>query len=596
MSVARAVGDADPRVITTTLERLRLGLSVEVVGIVLGLALSNSMGISLPAPVLVVNIVALTSALGMLFADRRGLLPARYAHAISMVAWLLAPVTTLTSLVATQQANLVFMVMIELALAGIMQNSLRYLVSSTAVVVAAYAAISLQHITPDTPIQVASVGGLTIATWLVGRGIRRAMDSALVREDQQAETAAQLKRELEERLRAEADRTRAEEEREGLRDQFVHAQRMEAVGTLAAGLAHDMNNIIAGILGLAEVAAGETTEPTVREDLQAIAREAGRAGELTRGLLAFSRRGQYRRAPINLEAVVNELEPLLTRMFSREVTLERRGGADVVIDADAAQLSQAIVNLCINAVDAMDGHGALTITTGVVVHGQAEATRHDLPAGTYATLTVRDTGRGMTDEVRKRIFDPFFTTKPSGQGTGLGLAMVYGTVRGHGGAIEVISAPGEGSSFVLHLPLSTSAVVAQTMTPRESGRVKLPARLALVVDDEPIVRAVTTRILRQMGLSVVGASDGAEALEVFAARGEEIAIIVLDMSMPVMSGAECLLAIRAKSRVPVVIASGFANERETQGLLALGNTVFLEKPFTLDQMRGQVQRLLDLVD
>jgi CheY-like chemotaxis protein len=171
--------------------------------------------------------------------------------------------------------------------------------------------------------------------------------------------------------------------------------------------------------------------------------------------------------------------------------------------------------------------------------------------------------------------------------------MVYGTVRGHGGMIEVESAPDQGSAFTIYLPASTSAVVARPISSRDSNRIRVPSRLALVVDDEPTVRAIATRILRHMGLSVVGASDGAEALEVFAARRDEISIVVLDMSMPVMGGAECLREIRRTSRVPVVIASGFANESETQNLLAQGNTVFLEKPYSVEQMRGQVQRLLE---
>ncbi len=584
--MAGGVADSDPRVIATTLEHVRLGVSIEAVGIALGLLLSEPMGIPLPGVMIAINLGALAVAIGTFIASHRDRLPRRLVHPISMCVWLLAPLTTLSAMVVTHQPTLVYMVMIELALAGIMQMSLPYLVASTTCVVGAFIAISAQHVTPELGIQIATLGGLTVATWFVGRGIRRSMDSAIMREDLQTATAAQLQRELEERRRA-------EEEREGIRDQFVHAQRMEAVGTLAAGLAHDMNNIIGGILGLAEVAAEESSEPSVRADLAAIAREAIRAGELTRGLLAFARRGQYRRAPIDVEAVINEVEPLLSRMFGSSIILERRGGADVVIDADMAQLGQAVVNLCINGVDAMAGKGTLTLTTGVAVYDQADAARRGLTEGSYATISVRDTGRGMTEEVRKQIFEPFFTTKPVGQGTGLGLAMVYGTVRGHGGVIDVESTPDRGSAFTLHLPVSTSAVVARTISARDSARVRIPARLALVVDDEPMIRATATRILRQMGLSVVGASDGAEALEVFAARKDEISIVVLDMSMPVMGGAECLREIRRKSRVPVVIASGYANESETQGLLAQGNTVFLEKPYSVEQMRVQVQRLLD---
>jgi signal transduction histidine kinase/ActR/RegA family two-component response regulator len=579
--------DDDPRIVATTLDRLRLALPLQVTGITVGLAISPWCDLPLKPTILTINALVLAVALAMGVALRRGAITGRHIHWAAAVVWLLAPATTMTSLVATGKHVLVFPLMIEMAFAGIMQPSLRHLLGSTGIVLVGYLAVELQHGDDETAMRLASLTGLAVTTWLVGRATRRALDFAIRRDDQLVATAVLLQRELEERKRSDA-------ERERLRHQFVHAQRMEAVGTLAAGLAHDMNNILAGILGISEIAAEDATDERARVDFSAISREAVRAAELTRGLLAFSHRGQYRRTQVRLEGIVDEVEPLLSRMFANHITLERRGGADVLVDVDAAQVSQAIVNLCINGADAMSGRGTLTLTTGIATLDAAGAARHQVPEGSYAVLSVRDSGRGMDDETKLRIFEPFFTTKEVGKGTGLGLAMVWGTIRGHGGNVEVESAAGAGATFSIYLPIAASAVTALTKPLRATTQPsRVSPRLALVVDDEPLVRAITTRILRQMGLSVVGAGDGAEALEVFAVRRDEISVVILDMSMPVMNGADCFRALRRESNVPIVIASGFANEVETQNLLSQGHTVFLEKPFGVDQLRGHIERLLD---
>ncbi len=602
MGKSRRVEDDDPRIVATTFDRMRLGIFIQLVGICLGLFSSEAMGIPLPAPILGLNLLALACTLGALAAFHRRWIPSGNVHAVVALVWILAPITTLSSLVVTEAPNLVFPLVIEIALAAVVQVSWRYFVATTASVVIAYAALAFRHPHPDTLIHVASVAGVTVCLWLLQRQLRRSMNAAILREDVHAATAASLERELVERSRAEdqrriADELRqcAEEERERLRDQFVHAQRMDAVGTLAAGLAHDMNNIIGGILGVAQIGEEETTDPASRADFAAIASQAMRAGELTRSLLAYSRRGQYRRAPVGIDTVVDEVEPLLARMFGNQVSVERRGGADAVVDADAAQLGQALVNLCINGADAMERHGQLTLSTGVARMDQAAATRLSIAPGPFAMISVRDEGCGMTPAIQKQIFEPFFTTKEIGKGTGLGLAMVWGTVQGHGGAIEVRSSPGAGTTFTLFLPIINEVAIARSVpATRESGRLRGPMKLALVVDDEPAIRAVATRTLRQMGLSVIGAGDGAEALDVFDARRDEISVVVLDMAMPVMGGADCFRELRKRSGVPIMIASGYANEIETQGLLALGNAAFLEKPFSVDALRRHVERMLVL--
>lgn len=215
----------------------------------------------------------------------------------------------------------------------------------------------------------------------------------------------------------------------------------------------------------------------------------------------------------------------------------------------------------------------------------------ELPRGRrWACLSVRDTGRGMDEATRLRVFEPFFTTKPVGQGTGLGLAMVFGTVQGHDGAIEVDSTLGVGTTFRIYLPVVDS-VPERPPARTESGRFRRHG-VAMVVDDEPMIRAVTSRILTRMGLDVISAGNGAEALALFERQGGEIAIVVLDMSMPVMSGPECFRRLRERSRVPILLVSGFAADRQAQELLTSTATGFLDKPFTAAELGEHVERIL----
>ena len=340
-----------------------------------------------------------------------------------------------------------------------------------------------------------------------------------------AETArVDLVHELDERKHAQA-------EAEKLRDQFVHAQRMDAVGTLAAGLAHDMNNILGGILAFAEVLHSEATDKEVKADLARIRTEAERGAALTRSLLAFSRRGQYRKRSMLLHSVLDDMSPLLSRTLGKHVMLERTDGPPTIIEGDSAQLGQVLLNLCLNAADAMNGRGVVKIYTNEIDLAPDEV--EGLPGGRYGMLSIVDTGCGMDAETKKRIFEPFFTTKPIGKGTGLGLAMVFGAVEAHGGGITVESEPGQGTTMTIYLPAAETMPALPASEPIVKPRSK---GVVLVVDDEPVVRTATARLVDGLGLDAITAADGEEAVDIYKHRQSEIVLVLLDMVMPKMAG------------------------------------------------------------
>jgi len=394
-----------------------------------------------------------------------------------------------------------------------------------------------------------------------------------------ATTAEELKRELVERTRLEG--------------QLLHAQRMEAVGTLAAGLAHDMNNVLASITSFAGLLDGEVQTPRGQADLDQIVAQSMRGAELTRGLLAFSRGGKYRKEAIRIDDIVLEVLPILERTLPRSIDIRHRleGGA-VCLEGDPVQLGQSLVNLGINAAEAMNGQGTLTISTDVVTLDDASAEAAGLPPARYARFEVSDTGAGMDDATRQRVFEPFFTTKPAGKGTGLGLSTVWGIVKSHDGAVSVVSRLGAGSTFSILLPVSAATaptrsipIVPRSDTLRRVGTV-------LVTDDEPAVRAGHVRILERMGLTAIEAENGEEALRQLRAHPTSIDLVILDMGMPVMGGAECFRRIRELSEVPVLIATGYAVDAEVQALIARGATL-IEKPFPARDLIREVARLLD---
>ncbi|MFZ5786199.1 MAG: hybrid sensor histidine kinase/response regulator, partial [Acidobacteriota bacterium] len=383
----------------------------------------------------------------------------------------------------------------------------------------------------------------------------------------------------------------AELEKRRLEDQLREAQKMEAIGQLAGGVAHDMNNILGTVLGLASVLQVELAgDDSVAAELQAIVAACKKGRDLTRDLLGFARRGKYRRQRVALNELAAEVKLLLERTVSKmiEIRTDLEPSLDD-IEGDPGQLNQALMNICLNAVDAIRGDGAITIRTRNL---DRAAPGPEIGSGPHVELSVIDTGVGLDPETLDHVFEPFFTTKPPGKGTGLGLAMVYGTVRNHGGSVEMESAPGCGTTVTILLPAlrggprEVSAPALEPVAPRQA------AGTALLVDDEAGFREAGSRMLELLGFKVLTAAHGAEAVRLFRERHGVINLVVLDMIMPVMDGVETFDRLRAiDAGVPVLLASGYAQETKADDLLGRGAAGFLQKPFDVEALARELSRL-----
>jgi len=558
-------------------DRVRIFLPIVMLGIVIALAVSVPAGVPLPGIVIAINTAMIVLGLGLYLMQRAKKLPGRTAHLIGALVWALAPINTLSSYAITGESTLVMPLMIEIAAVALIVDTAWAATISLPVVIVG---VPLSFSAGGLPVYPISLVGLWVVAMIFQIWVRNWTIRAETHRFDVERAAEQLAQELAERQRAEAESAR-------LRDQFVHAQRMDAVGTLAAGLAHDMNNILGGILAFAEVLHAEATNKEVKEDLARIRQEAERGAQLTRSLLAFSRRGQYRKRPILVHSVLDDMMPLLSRTVGKNVKIMRTDGPPTIIDGDPAQLGQVVLNLCLNASDAMNGKGTITVATDEIELTDGQVGK--LPAGRYAQLTVTDTGTGIDDETQKRIFEPFFTTKPVGKGTGLGLAMVFGAVEAHGGAIAVESEVGRGTTMVVYIPASEASPALPVSAPVST---RTSTGLVLVVDDEPVVRMATARLVERLGLTAVTASDGDQAVEIYKERGGEIVLVLLDMVMPKMPGPETYRALRRLGRTPVLLVSGYAADLAAQDLLDTGADGFLEKPFTMEQLRAEIDRIL----
>jgi two-component system cell cycle sensor histidine kinase/response regulator CckA len=378
-------------------------------------------------------------------------------------------------------------------------------------------------------------------------------------------------------------------ERRQLEAQLRQAQKMEAIGRLAGGVAHDFNNLLTAIGGYTRLLIDSLDEDDPRrEDAMQVEAAAGRAATLTQQLLAFSRGGMIQPTRLDLNAIVAELEGLLGRMLGEavELRLELRARTPWVL-ADRSQLEQLLVNLAVNAADAMPDGGKLAIETDDL--DAVTAWRQGLTAGGYVSLTVSDTGVGIAEDVREQVFEPFFTTKAQGEGTGLGLATVYATVRQAGGRIRLLSEPGRGTTFRILLPVAPAAEGATAGAEAEPPAAVAAARI-LVVEDEAAVRDLVARILGAAGHDISTAADGAEALRVADAANPPIELILSDVVMPGMSGIQLAREVRARwPTTRIVLMSGYTAEP----LEAAGSgLVLLPKPFSADELLEHVRAAL----
>ena len=371
--------------------------------------------------------------------------------------------------------------------------------------------------------------------------------------------------------------------RRALEEQLRQAQKMEAVGRLAGGVAHDFNNLLTVINGYTEGLLASAAAGPIHDDL-AVIRDAGdRAAALTAQLLAFSRRSIIAPRPVNLTALVGRLARMFARILGEHITLVTELAPDLAsVMADPGQLEQVLLNLVVNARDAMPAGGTLTISTG---NGAAS------DGGGQVCLAVTDTGEGMTDEVRGRMFEPFFTTKPQGKGSGLGLATVYGIVERAGGTIAVVSEVGRGSRFAVTLP----AVDAVEAPPVSDGAPHLRgAEVVLLVEDEPGVRRLIERGLTSHGYAVLAAADGEAALRLEADHRGPIDLLVTDVVMPGMTGRELADTVRARRPTTrVLYISGYTDDEVVRHGVVAARDAFMQKPFTPLGLLTRVRALLD---
>jgi two-component system cell cycle sensor histidine kinase/response regulator CckA len=381
-------------------------------------------------------------------------------------------------------------------------------------------------------------------------------------------------------------------ERKRLEDQRLQQEKMQAVSQLAGGVAHDFNNQLGGILGFAELLAESLGDPTLKGYAASIMTAATRSADLTRQLLAFNRRGKLVSVPTEVHKVIVEVVDFLKGSFDKQIGVKLRLEATLsAVLADPAQIQNAVLNLGLNARDAMPNGGELTFATQVVVVSEGQPL-DDLMPGRYVQINVIDTGVGMDQATKKRLFEPFFTTKEVGKGTGLGLAAAYGTVRNHGGTIRAQSELGRGSTFSVYLPVHDAAAVAAVpavgaaASPAGRGRI-------MIVDDEPIILELGGVKLRGLGYDVSVYLDPVAALESYRKDWASVDLVVLDMVMPRMGGRELYLAMRdVNPHVRVLLASGYSVAGEAQSIMELGVLAFVQKPFRRAELAQKVAALI----
>ena len=379
--------------------------------------------------------------------------------------------------------------------------------------------------------------------------------------------------------------------------QLVQSQKMEAVGRLAGGVAHDFNNILTAISGFGEFALAELGPEAAgpRSDLEQVLAAASRAGALTRQLLAFSRQQVLQPRVLDLNEVVSGVSPMLARLIGEDVRLvSKANGRLGTVKADPNQLEQVLVNLVVNARDAMPAGGTVVIETANVELNAGYAIAHDgVMPGPHVMLAVTDTGVGMNAATRSRAFEPFFTTKDPSKGTGLGLATVYGIVKQSGGTIEVYSEPGRGSTFKVYLPRAADRREAMRTPPMNAVITPNGKATVLLVDDDPFVAATARRTLERTGYVVLVAANGREALDVAARHTDPLDLVITDLVMPEMGGRELarrLLAVRPS--VQVLYTSGYTAEAMNRQAVLEPGDAFIGKPFTPDGLLRQVQAIL----
>jgi len=382
-------------------------------------------------------------------------------------------------------------------------------------------------------------------------------------------------------------------ERKRLETQLQHAQRMEAIGTLAGGIAHDFNNLLMAIQGHASLASLNTDSehPSFRY-LKGIERAVQQGADLAGQLLGFARGGKYAVEATNLNEIVKKSSEMFGRT-KREIKIHRKYDTELwPVDVDRAQIEQVLLNLYVNAWQAMSHGGDLYLETSNVQLDEDYTRPFSIEPGNYVKISVTDTGVGMDKETQQRVFDPFFTTKEVGRGTGLGLSSAYGIIKNHGGIINVYSEKGSGATFNIYLPCSEEEPeIRKARPPKE---ILLGTETVLLVDDEDMVLEVGEEMLRKMGYTVLSTKSGKEAIGVYKKRKDDIGLIILDMVMPDMNGGEVYDKIKKDNpKVKVLLSSGYSINGQATKILRRGCDGFIQKPFNMIELSGKIREILD---
>ncbi|MBW2083809.1 MAG: response regulator [Deltaproteobacteria bacterium] len=394
------------------------------------------------------------------------------------------------------------------------------------------------------------------------------------------------------------EQKKAQKERERLEAQLRQAQKMEAVGTLAGGIAHDFRNILQAIFGYCDILMLDLREGEKGyEEIREIQKAASRASELTQQLLTFSRKVESKLRPVNLNDQIRQAYKLLGRTLPKTISIDLQLKEKIQkINADPAQIEQVLLNLAINAKDAMPEGGRLLIRTQETFLDDDYCKSHaGARPGKYILLTVTDTGQGMDEATLDHIFEPFYTTKGRGKGTGLGLAMVYGIVKGHGGYIGCYSKPGEGTSFEIYLPVieQNDLIINQEEKSRDWVRMGRGEKV-LVIDDDQAILDIVEKALSKFGYVVLRATDGRQGLQVYTEVGNIIDVVIVDYMMPEIDGIETLKEIRKiDPRAKIILASGYPLTKVHEGVIRDNVRGFLTKPFNIEEMLRQIRQVID---
>ena len=391
---------------------------------------------------------------------------------------------------------------------------------------------------------------------------------------------------------------KAEQERKKLEEQIQHTQKLESLGVLAGGIAHDFNNILTGVLGNAGLAQLVLSPASPAIDyIDKIETSSHRAAELCRQLLAYSGKGRFVVQPVSINMIIKEMTHLLEVSISKKAVVKYQLDKNLpAVDADITQIRQIIMNLILNAAEAIgDKSGIITLTTGAMkcdrAYLQSTYLNYELKEGLYVYLEVCDTGCGMDEETKERIFDPFFSTKFTGRG--LGLAAVLGIMRGHNGAVKVYSEAGRGTTFKVLFPVSGKAVAHISQSAKFDKNWRASGTL-LIVDDEDTIRALGRNTLETVGFKVLTAPDGREALKIFKRHKDKISLVLLDMTMPHMDGQETFRELRRlKPDVRVILSSGYNEQEATNGFVGKGLAGFLQKPYNPSDLIARVRKVLE---